>query len=149
MLFAGHSEHSIDSKLRLAIPAKYRHQWDAERDGGAWFCVPWPTGHLRLYTEGRFRQLASTDPGSLTPDETTAALETDLFGLAERIEPDSAGRISLPRLHLELTGLGQEVVVVGARTRLEIRDRASWKSTMEDRFNRLPDLAKRMQLGES
>ena len=58
MLFTGYSEHSIDSKLRLAIPAKYRNQWDSVRDGNAWFCIPWPSGLLRLYTESQFNRLA-------------------------------------------------------------------------------------------
>ena len=47
MLFTGHSEHTIDAKLRLAIPAKYRNNLTPERDGLAWFCVPWPGGVLR------------------------------------------------------------------------------------------------------
>ena len=34
MLFTGTSEHTLDAKLRLAIPAKYRNQWNPERDGG-------------------------------------------------------------------------------------------------------------------
>mgnify|MGYP000998081643 CR=1 FL=1 len=90
MLFTGHSEHSIDSKLRLAVPARYRNLWDPARDGGAWVCIPWPTGHLRLYTEATFSRMAEQGEMSLTPDETTAELETSLYGLAERLEMDSA-----------------------------------------------------------
>lgn len=145
MLFTGFSEHTIDAKQRLAIPAKYRNQWDPQRDGGAWICVPWPTGHLRLYTEAVFTQLSASDPGSLTPDEVEAGLDSDLFGFAERLEMDGSGRISVPRLHLELTGLGSEVVVVGAKNRLEVRDRAEWTSSMKERFQRLPELARKMQ----
>ncbi len=42
MHFTGYSEHTIDAKQRLAIPAKYRAQWDDKRDGTAWYGVPWP-----------------------------------------------------------------------------------------------------------
>lgn len=145
MLFTGFSEHTIDAKQRLAIPAKYRNQWHPQRDGGAWICVPWPTGHLRLYTEAVFARLSETDPGSLTPDDDQAGLESDLYGFAERIEMDGSGRITLPRLHLDLTGLGNEVVVVGAKNRLEVRGRAEWTASMKERFERLPELARKMQ----
>ncbi|MCW5764492.1 MAG: hypothetical protein KIT68_00785 [Phycisphaeraceae bacterium] len=140
VLFTGYSEHQIDPKQRLAIPAKYRNQWDPSRDGGAWYCVPWPDGHLRLYTESTFTELARRGETSLTPGQLEAELESTLFGFAERLEMDSAGRIALPKRHLELTGLKSDVVVVGARVRLEVRDRAAWQKQSEDRFKQLPGL---------
>ncbi len=152
MLFTGHSELTIDAKLRLQIPAKYRNAWDEARDGKAWICVPWPGGIVRLYTEACFEGLASQGAtggrATLTPDQDEADLEADLFALAERIEPDSAGRIALPRQHLELAGLGaggSEVVVIGARNRLEIRDRAVWNKTLSQRFSRLPSLVAKIE----
>lgn len=145
MLFTGHSENTIDSKLRLAIPAKYRNQWDPSRDGGAWYCIPWPTGHLRLYTETTFRELASQGANTLTPDAEEADLESDLFGFAERLEMDATGRVGIPKTHVELVGLGSEVVVVGARVRLEVHDRAAWTASTQERFRKLPDLVARIQ----
>lgn len=147
MLFTGSSNLTIDAKSRLAIPAKYRAQWDAVRDGAAWFCLPWPTGHLRLYTEGRFNALAQQGKDSLTLNEDEAQLESDLFGFAERIEPDSAGRITLPKPLMDFVKLGPErdVVIVGARSRLEVHDRAAWEASAAQRFAALPDLIKRLQ----
>lgn len=140
MFFAGNSDHSIDSKQRLAVPAKFRAGWDTQKDGTAWYCVPWPTGHLRLYTEGQFREIAEAQESTLTPAEEEAGLDTTLFGLAERLEMDANGRITIPKAHLEMTGIGAEVVVVGARARLEIHDRAGWTATLQERFKRLPEL---------
>lgn len=152
MLFTGHSELTIDAKLRLQIPAKYRNAWDDARDGKAWYCVPWPGGIVRLYSEACFEELAqqgtSGGRATLTPDQDAADLEADLFSLAERIEPDSAGRIALPKQHLELAGLsggGSEVVVIGAGNRLEIRDRAVWKQSLAQRFARLPALVAKIE----
>ena len=146
MHFTGYSEHSIDAKLRLAIPAKYRSMWDEKRDGTAWYGVPWPGGVLRLYTETRFNELADAmGTRSLTPGRDEASLDAGLFGFAERLEMDKQGRVVLPRLHLDLTGLGGEVVVVGARNRLEVYDRAGWVASMRERFERLPELVDRLQ----
>lgn len=140
MLFVGNSEHSIDAKQRLAVPAKFRAGWETQKDGTAWYCIPWPTGHLRLYTEGQFKEMAEAERSSLTPAEEEAGLDTTLYGLAERLEMDSTGRITIPKSHMEMTGIGAEVVVVGARARLEIHDRSRWSAGLNDRFKQLPDL---------
>jgi MraZ protein len=145
VLFTGHSEHTIDAKLRLAIPSKYRNQWDPERDGQAWICVPWPGGIIRLYPEKRFEQLSERPDDSSTPTTDESEFEAEYFSLAERVELDKQGRIVVPKLHLELTGLAGEVVILGARNRLEVRDRAKWAADLIDRFNRMPEKAAKYQ----
>lgn len=145
MLFTGQSDHTIDGKQRLAIPAKHRNQWDPVRDGSAWICIPWPTGHLRLYTEATFTSLAKQGEMTLTPDEDLAELQATLFGLAERLEMDSAGRIIIPPQQKKLAGLGDEVTIVGAGDRLEVRAREHWASTTPERFAALPDLVRRIE----
>lgn len=152
MLFTGHSEHTIDAKLRLAIPAKHRNQLDPSRErgggagGGAWVCVPWPGGVLRLYTEEQFEALAGRADESLTPGEDEADLEAQLFGFAERLEVDGQGRVAIPKKHLELSGLaGPEVVILGARNRLEVRERGAWLAGQQERFAKLPSLVARIE----
>ena len=141
LLFIGTSEHSIDSKSRLAIPAKYRNQWDPNKDGTAWVVIPWPGGILRLYTEADFEKLAAAEHNTLTPSRGVADFEAGFFGFAERCEMDSAGRITVPKKHLEFTKLKGDVVVVGARNRLEVRDKASWLAEEAGRFALLGTLA--------
>lgn len=145
MLFTGQAEASIDQKERLAVPSKYRSQWQVARDGEAWMCVPWPGGVLRLYTENQFAALANQVRGTLAPDEDQAALDVTLFAAAERLEMDGTGRVRIPKRHLELAGLGTDVMVLGARDRLEIHDRAAWKATERERFNALPSLVARIE----
>lgn len=146
MIFTGFSEITIDQKQRLAIPAKYRSQLDPSRDGAAWYCIPWPGQGLMLFTEPMFNEFASTAQGTLTPGEGEQEFETSLFGLTERLEMDSAGRITIPRLHMELTKLSSDVVVVGSRYRLEVRDRATWTTGLQARFERLALLARNTKI---
>lgn len=143
VIFTGFSELTIDAKQRLAIPSKYRSQMEDTPDGKALYCIPWPGNGLMLFTPPMFAQFASQAEGTLTPGEDEQEFETSLFGLTERLEMDSAGRISIPRLHLELTKLGTEVVVVGSRYRLEVRDRAAWTTGIQGRFERLALQARR------
>ncbi|GAB4517117.1 MAG: division/cell wall cluster transcriptional repressor MraZ [Phycisphaerales bacterium] len=144
MLFTGQYEHSIDAKGRLAVPADIRQRWDTTRDGAAWIAVPWIGGLIRLYTETSFVSRAEGLGGSLLPDEDEAELQATFFGLAVRIEPDSAGRIRVPDDMREMAGLESEVVLVGAGDRLEVRDRAAWQQSKADRLAKLPELMKRI-----
>lgn len=135
--FIGEAEAIIDSKQRLAIPAKFRSRVDVKRDGKAWVCVPSHIGLLRLYTEETFDRLSDNLDDTVNPDEDEAEIESVLYGLSERLEPDSVGRIVLPKKHLEMARLGTEVVVTGVRNRLEVHDRERWKERVRNSFSKV------------
>ena len=147
MVFTGQSDHLIDAKGRLAIPAKYRREeWGTALPGSAWYCIPWPTGvgHLRLYTEATFNKLASAESGTLTPSEDVAELERLLYGSAERLETDAQGRVVLPRWHQESTQIGTEVTIIGARDRIEVHSRTAWTAALEQRKTQMAAVLARM-----
>jgi len=145
VVFTGQSDNLIDAKGRLAIPAKYRkEEWGTGLPGSAWYCIPWPTGHLRLYTEATFNRLAAEEIGSLTPDEDAAEMDRLLYGSAERLETDAQGRVVLPRWHQEEARIGTEVTVVGARDRVEVHGRAAWKALLEQRKSQMAAVQARM-----
>lgn len=146
MLFTGQADITIDAKQRLAIPSKFRGRLAEDaQDGAVWYCVPWPhEGVLRLYSEDDFERMADQGEQTLTPDQDRADLEATFYGLAERIEQDKAGRVRLPASLLELVEMPSEITVVGARNRLEIRDRAAWKAGMTNRFQQLRELVGRV-----
>jgi len=145
VLFLGQYEHSFDDKGRIAIPKAIRDAWDVERDGQAWCAVPWVGGIIRLYTEKAFQARAGIGQPSLTPDPDEAELRATLFGLSSRIEPDAAGRIRVPEEMRRLTGLGGEVVLVGAGDWLEIRDRTQWSQSKQQRLQALPEVMARLE----
>jgi MraZ protein len=140
VIFTGHAELTIDDKGRLQIPSKHRAIWRPERDGNAWYCVPWRKGLLMLFTEARFMSLAEKGPATLTPPAQEGEAQANYFGLTERLELDSAGRVMIPRLHMGLTGLSRDVVVVGAGPRLEVWDKKAWMDDLDARFRNLPDV---------
>ncbi len=140
MIFTGQSDLTIDAKQRLAIPAKYRSLLKPDRDGTAWYCVPWGEGKLALYTERRFEEIVEGRDLTLTPDETESTMDSAFFGMCERIEPDAAGRIVIPKRHQEMANLKEDVVVVGCGKYLEIWDRERWNERFEQNFRKLPTI---------
>lgn len=150
MIFTGHAELTIDPKQRLQIPSKHRALVKGGEEGSgaiAWFCVPWKKGMMMLYTEQQFNELAERRAATLAPEDDEAGTEADFFGLTERLEQDSAGRITIPKLLLDLTGFGagSEVVVTGAGRRLEVRLKSDWLTGLDDRFKALPGQMRSME----
>lgn len=159
MIFTGFSELTVDAKQRLALPAKFRAQFDLEfsaqldeerrqrggagldgpeaerkqREAKVWCVSPVAGRGLVLLPLSMFRRLASRREGTLTPSLERQEEDSSLFGLTEQIELDSAGRLTIPKWQLEQSGLGAEVVMVGSGYRLEVKDRAKWMEELRDR----------------
>ncbi len=144
MSFIGQAEVTIDKKSRLAVPAKFRTALESGNLGPGWISMPRGDGMLWLIPEAGFAKLSAGWGDSLIPDEDTAALQRMLFGSSEKVDMDATGRVTLPRRHLELTGLDGEVAVVGAMSHLEIHDRAGWLAKEKERLAQLPTLIAKM-----
>ncbi len=148
VLFTGYAEATFDAKQRLSIPAKYRRSAATagqEEPQAAWYCFPWPERIIRLYPEQTFERLAGGGSPTLFPNEDEAQFDASFFGMVERVEVDSAGRVILPRQIVQIANLGNEVVIVGARDRLEVRDKAAWLATAPERLAQLPSLLSRIE----
>lgn len=145
MVFTGTYEHAIDTKNRLAIPAEIRGQIQrsvgAGEDDAVYLFVTLGEGQtLALYTEEAFEQRAAElDESQLDADELLA-YERLLFSLARRVEIDKQGRIRLPDNLLKRTGLPSDVVLLGVKDHLEIRDRAAWRKHVEQIIRQQPDI---------
>jgi len=140
VFFTGQYFHSIDKKGRVAVPARYRHLWDPAVHGRTWCSLP-RAGSIRLYPKRTYDELAAGMMArTLTPDPASLAREAILYSFTHEIEPDSAGRITLPKEHLEISGLGGEVVILGAGSHLRLMDRGVWKAGQADHLALLDEL---------
>ena len=129
MVLTGTYEHTIDAKHRLAIPSEIRTQvrraQDGEQGQSTYLFVT-------LYTEKEFeRRSEQLDDSDRTADEILA-YETLFYSLARRVEMDKNGRVRLPENLLEMARLGSEVVLLGVKDHLEIRDRTAWRTHVEE-----------------
>ena len=143
LVLYGEYELSIDEKNRLLIPSEIRRSIDPERDGEAFFLtvgvnrVPW------LYPERYYEQLASRDPGEMTPAEELLAYDQMNFAMASRLEWDKQGRVLVPDKTLKRTALGREVTLIGVRDHLELWNRSDWEARREALIARSAEVALR------
>jgi MraZ protein len=122
--FRGTSDHTLDAKNRLTVPARYR----AALAAGVVLAIPpdrqpcvW-VAHAEAYETYTASALSELSPLSAERLE----LERFFFGNSHDAELDAAGRIMVPAFLLEHGTLAKEVVVVGAGTRLELWDPGKW-----------------------
>lgn len=122
MAFRGIYEHSLDSKDRLTVPARFR---SALADGvvlskGFDPCV-W------VQTTAAFEQLSERFLSPHSPFGRDARqLRRRFHGGSFDDNLDSAGRVRIPKALLEHAGLSGPCVVIGAGEYLEIWDAEAW-----------------------
>ena len=126
-MFGGAYELSIDSKGRLAIPAKFRKLL-------ARHYSPFLVGtlekrsHLLLYPEAQWRMVESQLLGlPVAGNKVLQAYQNLLLHNADTMELDGVGRILLPANLRRLVEFDKEVYVVGRSNRLEVWGRARWE----------------------
>lgn len=126
MLFTGEYEHSLDTKLRLAIPADIRSKLKADVHGDGFYVVPGPNGALWMWPQRTFEQIAGALEQSLLPTLEMMEFEELLFSQAARLELDKAGRVRIPDRLLKLASIEQSAVVLGVKDHLELWNPIAW-----------------------
>ena len=122
-MFLGQYQHSLDSKGRVILPAKFRSQLE----GGA-YMARGLDGCVCVYPADEWERVASNmrELATRGPAERQAA--RSFFAGAAELVLDRQGRVPVP-VHLrEFAGLDldREVVVAGVLSRLEIWDGRRW-----------------------
>ena len=124
-MFLGEYEHTIDTKGRVAIPAKFRAQMakGAILSKGQGTC-------LSVYTFERWEEKSN----ELVASKSSAELrdfERRIYPSASEIELDGQGRMIIPAKLRAYASLESEVTVVGVRDHFEIWDRTIWQKYQE------------------
>ncbi len=126
-MFLGEYLHSVDSKGRLAIPARFRSKIErgAVLTRGIDAC-------LYVYPMEVWEQKASELDAAILNPRQRRLIERRFFGMATEVELDSQGRIVIPARFRQYAGLGNESMVIGARDRFEIWSTVNWQSYTDE-----------------
>lgn len=145
MVFTGTYDHTIDTKNRLAIPAEVRTQIKraAGKDKGGTvllYVTLGKDGALCLYTEQGYERWADELDHSEMDGDELLEYEHVFYSLSKPVEIDKQGRVTLPGDLLGRAGLGSDVVLIGVKDHLEVRDRKAWYEHLEEILRRRPDI---------
>lgn len=145
MVFTGQHDRTIDDKGRLQIPSDVRSQIQrslklAEGDPVVLYVAPLRGDALSLYTETEFERRAEQLEQSAWEGDRVLEFELAMFPLSQRVELDRAGRIRLPEHLTTRAGLGKDVVLLGVKDHLEVRDRQAWESWVDRLLDEQPNV---------
>ena len=128
-MFLGQYHHSLDSKGRVILPARFRGRLEE----GA-FMARGLDGCVCVYPRDEWERVAANmrDLSARGPAQRQAA-RTFFAGAAEFV-PDRQGRVPIPAHLREFAGLGldREVVVAGVLSRVEIWDGQRWRAREQE-----------------
>ena len=128
--FLGQHSHSLDSKNRVAIPAKFRSQLE----DGKVIVTKGFDGCLVVYPMDEWSRLRQEKIAMLDPMESRAARDKmrKLLSGAANCEIEKQGRIGLTAPHLKWAEIGKEVVFTGMGNCFEVWAVKQWEQYEED-----------------
>ena len=139
MLLGAH-EHTIDDKNRLTLPAKFR---EAFQDGVV--ITRGLDGCLYAYRRPDWDRLVESRLAKMDPLSAEGRrIQRFFFSGASEADLDKQGRVMVPRELIEHARLGRDVVVAGVNDRLEIWDRAAWRTELAAVEGSAEDVAERL-----
>jgi MraZ protein len=115
-LFVGTMQHTLDSKGRLILPAKFRPEF--ERGG---FLTPDTGGCISMWTVGEFTRRAEEYAVMARAEEGPEKQRSRYWAASSsEVEVDRQGRFALPAHVRKIGDLEGEVLIVGHLNRLEL-----------------------------
>jgi MraZ protein len=126
-MFFGEFEHTIDSKGRLTIPAKFKD----DLVGG--IVVTRGLDHcLWAYTREEWKKVSEKIASLPMTSADARRFTRFMFAGANEAIPDRQGRIIIPQKLLEHADIDKDVVVTGMMNRIEIWSPDRWQTEQEE-----------------
>ena len=138
-MFMGEWQHTLDTKGRLIIPAKFREQL------GERFVVTRGLDHcLFVYPPVEWAILEEKLKALPLTQGDARRFVRFLFSGATECELDKQGRITLPGNLRDYAKLDKDVVVIGVSNRVEIWAKENWQVYVEEASASYEEIAEKI-----
>ena len=113
-MFSGMSNHAVDAKGRIVLPAKFR-----EELGSSFYIA-------RGFGNACIQAMSTEEFGKLSaktmelPADKAMALQYAFTATAVEVSPNASGRVMLPQALREYAGIDGNALVIGMNNRIEI-----------------------------
>lgn len=121
-MFTGEYEHSIDTKGRIIVPAKYR-----EGLGEEFVVTLGLDGCLFVYPNSEWEAFVEKLK-NLPGNKEGRQLQRYFLAGAASCEMDKQGRVLIPQKLRDAAGLMKDIVFVGVISKLEIWSKDRWEA---------------------
>jgi MraZ protein len=139
-MFIGEYSHTIDTKGRLSMPARFREQL-----GESFIVTKGLDQSLFVYPEEEWKIIENKLKQLPLTNQNARAFVRFFFSGATECELDQQGRIRIPVNLREHAILEKEVMVIGVGTRVEIWSQKIWTDYNSDENLSYDEIAGKMQ----
>jgi len=141
-MFVGKAEHTVNKDGRVSIPSKMRDVIKKKYDADDLYLVLIPGDNfICLYPGDEFEKFTARMDNPQGASFLSDVMEMErICAEAEPCKLDGSGRIVIPPDMRQEAEIDQEVMVVGARTHIEIWNPNYWKYTRSRGRSRLEKL---------
>ncbi len=141
--FKGRAKYSVDSKARVAIPAKMRSAMNPEAKN-TFTITRGLDSCIFLYPQDRWEQIEA-EVGALNQfDGANRSFMRGFLPWAEEVSLDGQGRIGLPRDLIDFAGIDGTVLILGNYDHIEIWDPERFERYLEAEATDYEQLAERV-----
>lgn len=137
IMFMSEYTHSIDTKGRVIVPAKFR-----ESLGNEFVITQGLDGCLFVFPNEEWNAFEEKLKSLPMSNKDARKFVRFFLAGAATVEFDKQGRILIPTVLREFAGLEKDVVVVGVGSRVEIWDKSRWDEATT--FSDMDEIAEHM-----
>jgi MraZ protein len=124
-MFRGSSSHTIDSKGRIIVPARFREIIKADDNNGV--MISRMDSGLVAYTHTEWRKIETRILSLAEKSDNMRRFRRVFIGGAFECPCDKQGRILIPPMLRQYADLNREIVLVGVLDHFEIWSREKWE----------------------
>jgi len=124
-MFRGSSLHTIDSKGRIIVPARFREIIKADDDNGV--MISRMDSGLVAYTHTEWRKIETRILSLAEKSDNMRRFRRVFIGGAFECPCDKQGRILIPPMLRQYAEVSREIVLVGVLDHFEIWSREKWE----------------------
>ncbi len=124
-MFRGSSFHTIDSKGRIIVPARFREIIKADDNNGV--IISRMDSGLVAYTHTEWRKIETRILSLAEKSDNMRRFRRVFIGGAFECPCDKQGRILIPPMLRQYAELNREIVLVGVLDHFEIWSREKWE----------------------
>ncbi len=121
-MFYGEYDYKIDDKGRIPFPPKFRTYF---KDGIV--LMPGVENCINVYTTAEWKKLSTTLTNSPLSRSKMRRLSRMLFATTYNTIVDGQGRIAIPAPLRDHAQIGDDIVIVGVNTYVEIWNKVLWE----------------------
>ncbi len=121
-MLIGEYTHTIDSKNRVSLPAKWRQEL-----GKSVVITRGLEGCLTVYTLGEWEKVSAMFTNSPFASADERGFARYMLSAAAEVDVDSAGRVLVPDVLKTFAKFDKNVVLAGVHNRVEVWDEAHWR----------------------